>query len=145
MPIRRLCIGCGKVCASKAVEPRCQNCSKGLRRIWTEKGQAQRNSQLKKKYNLTLSDFDTLWIVFKGRCAICNIELRQTQKSRGQSLDTVCVDHNHETGNLRGLLCNGCNKGIGLFKDDPEILNKAKEYLESCQNVRWQQCDASQK
>ncbi|MCZ2397864.1 MAG: endonuclease VII domain-containing protein [Chitinophagales bacterium] len=44
----------------------------------------------------------------------------------------MTVDHDHKTGNLQGLLCNGCNKGLGLFKDNPEILNKAKEYLELC-------------
>lgn len=55
--------------------------------------------------------------------------MKDTVKKQGQPLDSVAIDHDHVTGNIRGLLCNGCNKGLGLFKDDVNILQKAKEYL----------------
>jgi hypothetical protein len=48
---------------------------------------------------------------------------------KGQSLDVVAVDHCHKSGQIRGLLCNACNKGLGLFKDSPIILEKAIKYL----------------
>ena len=50
--------------------------------------------------------------------------------TRGQGLSVVAVDHDHKTGNVRGLLCNKCNKGLGFFEDDINILKKAVEYLE---------------
>lgn len=57
----------------------------------------------------------------KGACSICALPF--------QSLKTTHVDHDHKTGTLRGLLCQKCNNALGLFDDEPERLNRAKEYL----------------
>lgn len=54
-----------------------------------------------------------------GLCAIC-----------GNPLEVPCVDHDHETNQVRGLLCNPCNRGLGLFKDKPETLRSAAAYIE---------------
>lgn len=51
-------------------------------------------------------------------CEICGAEQQQ-----------LCVDHNHTTLQIRGLLCSHCNRGLGHFKDDPALLQKAKAYL----------------
>jgi hypothetical protein len=56
--------------------------------------------------------------------------MKMPSSTRGQDLDTVAVDHCHTTGKIRGLLCNGCNKGLGLFLDSTKLLQNAKEYLE---------------
>lgn len=56
-----------------------------------------------------------------GLCAICNRPEAET--------GTLRLDHCHDTGKIRGLLCNGCNMGIGSFKDSPENLIAASEYL----------------
>ncbi len=56
-------------------------------------------------------------------CAICR------QKQNG-SREWLCVDHDHTTGVIRGLLCDPCNKALGLFADDPIRLQAAKEYLD---------------
>jgi len=57
-----------------------------------------------------------------GVCAICG--------GINDNDDALSVDHDHETGRIRGLLCSKCNKGLGSFNDDPELLRKAIAYLE---------------
>jgi hypothetical protein len=56
------------------------------------------------------------------KCEICNEPL---QRGAGKS----AIDHNHETGSLRGILCGKCNMGLGLFKDSTEVLQSAIKYL----------------
>jgi hypothetical protein len=55
-------------------------------------------------------------------CAICKTEIK---------LDASAIDHNHETGEFRGVLCKQCNRALGMFKDSPQILLRAVEYLEA--------------
>ena len=74
-------------------------------------------------------DFEALWIAQLGKCGICGNQLRPPLPQRGQPLDVVAIDHDHKTGNVRGLLCNACNKAIGLFNEDPNLLEKARNYL----------------
>lgn len=62
-----------------------------------------------------------------GRCRICRCEL----KERGNGNDCARVDHCHASGVIRGILCNGCNAGLGMFRDQPELLRAAAEYLEA--------------
>ena len=57
------------------------------------------------------------------KCAICGIHEENVTKS-------LAIDHDHTTGLVRGYLCNNCNRGIGLLKDDPNVLRNAIEYLE---------------
>ncbi len=79
-----------------------------------------------KAYNMTPEDFNALWAEQSGKCAICENDM----EPRGRKKEAVAVDHNHETGEVRGLLCRGCNHGIGNLKDDPEVLMRAVRYLE---------------
>lgn len=58
------------------------------------------------------------------KCAICGL-------AAGASKQRLAVDHNHATGQVRGLLCRRCNLGIGQLKDSVELLRKAIDYLES--------------
>lgn len=89
----------------------------------------KKNYQLVKKYNITLEELHVYWIAFRGKCGICNKDMKWPEKRRGQGLDVVAVDHNHDTGAVRGLLCNACNKGIGFFKDCPDLLEKAQKWV----------------
>lgn len=108
----------------------CRPCrTKTSRENMPNVGVRQREWQLKKKYGMEPGEFDAWWNVFKGKCGICDNDLTMPTKSRGQSLGTVCVDHDHATGQVRGLLCNACNKALGLFKDDPKILSNAMKWI----------------
>lgn len=79
-----------------------------------------RKSVLKNKYNLTWEEYEKLFENQNGVCAIC----KGIEEGR-----MLSVDHNHETGEVRGLLCGSCNRALGLFKDSPELLDIAKEYV----------------
>jgi hypothetical protein len=63
-----------------------------------------------------------------GVCAIC--KKPETNRSNGPNPKRLSVDHCHETGKARGLLCNNCNRAIGLLGDAPDLLRAAAEYLE---------------
>lgn len=56
-------------------------------------------------------------------CAICN-----------KPLVKPCADHDHGSGDFRGILCNGCNRGLGFFEDNPELLQAAIAYLARSRN-----------
>jgi len=92
-----------------------------------EKFTLYKNRQLKSKYGITAEEYDKLLIDQEGVCAICG-DLPNKGWSKGKS-KVLCVDHAHETGNIRGLLCGGCNRGLGMFKDNPKLLICASKYL----------------
>jgi len=81
-----------------------------------------RKNDLKRKYGITPEDYNALYEKQNGCCAICG----RHQSKFKYSLN---VDHNSETGHIRGLLCSGCNPGLGHFEKDPELLIKAYHYL----------------
>ena len=84
-----------------------------------------RQYNLKKRYDMTMEDYDGLHEEQEGMCAICGAMEGGTTRSR-----KLHVDHNHTTGDVRGLLCNECNTGLGKFKDDTAILKNAITYLQ---------------
>lgn len=87
----------------------------------------------KRMYGLEPEQFDALLVSQEGLCGICGIEMHGAGelhvKGSDQRRTGICVDHDHETGAVRGLICPGCNKGLGYFKDDPDRLLAAVEYL----------------
>lgn len=102
------------------------------RRKWEinnpEKWEAQkRNQRFKRRYGITSKQYDDLLEEQKGLCAICS-QPPQGLHSSGKN-KVLHVDHNHETGKVRALLCDKCNRGIGFFNEDPNLLIKASEYI----------------
>lgn len=86
-----------------------------------------RKSALKRKYGLTLEDYDAMVVAQDGRCAICPAtEPGGPPDRRG----FWHIDHDHMTGRVRGLLCLNCNTSLGRFGDSIEILQRAIDYLE---------------
>lgn len=76
--------------------------------------------KLEKKYGLSKKDNELLYTNQEGKCAICNTFFLRKH---------LVVDHNHNTGETRGLLCNNCNRGLGLLQDNEQVLFAAQQYL----------------
>lgn len=86
----------------------------------------RRAAQLRREYGIEPAEYAALVEKQRGRCAICGIE---PVKVAGRRV-ALYVDHDHKTGAVRGLLCNGCNLALGHMDDDVERLNAAIKYLE---------------
>lgn len=78
---------------------------------------------LRKKYNISLDEYEEMKRIQNDRCKICN--RAEDEIPRG----ILAVDHDHTTGEIRGLLCDLCNRGIGMLKEDIQILQNAIIYL----------------
>jgi hypothetical protein len=92
-------------------------------KMWRDKNPNKVHGiKLRQYYKIEFEDYDRLNKEQGGICKICN----QTCSS-GRKLS---VDHCHKTGKIRGLLCTRCNKGLGSFKDNINLLNSAIIYLE---------------
>lgn len=102
-----------------------QNCCKECMKI--RRRTTQKASDLKRKYGLSLQELEQMIIDHNERCAICSIP---SSKTRGRWGTGLSIDHNHNTGDVRGLLCSDCNFGLGNFRDNIESLKNAIKYLE---------------
>lgn len=80
------------------------------------------SSAYKTKYGITLEEYEQILKEQNNCCYICNIE-------EGYNNKPLYVDHCHSSGKIRRLLCQHCNTGLGMFKDNPELLIKAADYL----------------
>lgn len=94
-----------------------------------------RHYALKNKFGISLDDYLSLLDRQNGKCRICDMTIRAFSYKGGKGArESACVDHDHTTGKVRGLLCNPCNTGLGLFGDVPGRLEKAALYLRSYQD-----------
>lgn len=78
--------------------------------------------RLQRKYGITLEDYFEIIDRQDGQCAICSTDISELDH-------TAHLDHCHETGRVRGVLCRRCNTGIGMLDDSADLLIKAAEYL----------------
>lgn len=89
----------------------------------SDKGKVNRKKKhLRSKYNLTLVEYNQKLKQQNHKCAICGTDEVDLDRS-------LCVDHDHQTNAVRELLCNACNTGIGMFKEDISIFEQAITYL----------------
>lgn len=79
--------------------------------------------QFKKKYGLSKEEYELMLHKQQGKCLCCNIVPTK-----------ICVDHDHKTGAVRGLLCVKCNMAIGLAGDNWMVLQKLADYIRIRQN-----------
>lgn len=138
----------GKPCPKGHVDERatgsgsCRECSRGkgnarkTTRYHTDPAYREKvnadsfRNRILRQYGLTLEDYDSLMASTGGNCTSCG---KQMEMSGPASSTRAVVDHCHTTGKVRGMICNGCNRGIGYFGDDPKLLRLAAEYLERTQ------------
>lgn len=73
-----------------------------------------------RKYGLSTGDYERMLAEQGGRCAVC----------RALPATVLNVDHCHETGLVRGLLCGTCNRALGQASDNPQLLRKLADYVE---------------
>lgn len=122
MPPRQQCRDCDKPLTAKrkaARKPRCFPCELGAKRA----SKARRHERLVRvRYGLAAGEYAALKAAQGGTCAIC-------QRARGTTKN-LSVDHNHQTGEVRGLLCDPCNQMLGHMRDEPASLRRAIAYLE---------------
>ncbi|MET9967588.1 endonuclease VII domain-containing protein [Streptomyces sp. NPDC006356] len=117
-PGHKHCRGCGEVkphsewhrktSAADGLASRCKAC----------KAVTGPAGHLRRKYGLTEAQRDEMVASQMGLCVIC------------LKAPAVHVDHCHKTGRVRGVLCFNCNSGLGLLRDDPDVINRAADYLE---------------
>lgn len=135
-----LCRTCGKVKTrddfykrsnrKSGLQHRCKSCVDEYSKQPNVKERAQYNSwksHLSKNYGITPDDYFKMYNEQKGCCKICGTDTPCTTRRNNRFF----IDHCHKTGKIRGLLCNTCNRGIGLLKDSSEILARASEYLKN--------------
>lgn len=92
---------------------------------------AVRRRWMMRNYGITPEEFTQMLNDQDGCCAICGTDMESVRELIRETLRTgIRIDHDHVTGAVRGLLCTGCNKGLGCFKDDIARLRAAADYLE---------------
>lgn len=104
----------------------CVICNSLQRKEWERKNpeKAKRNKRendLKNDYGISIDEYSKMLAIQGGVCAICK------RPPKGNRL--LCIDHNHDNGEIRGLLCDGCNRGIGFLEEDIDRLKSAIVYL----------------
>jgi len=95
----------------------CKPCHNARGRRSKELAGGERTYHLRRRYGITAEEFDVMFESQGGLCAIC------------RTAPAAHVDHDHDTGAVRELLCFNCNGGLGQFKDDPEVLQAAAHYV----------------
>ena len=128
--LARPCSVCGADYVPKQIKAKSLNCcpkckKKALTRRRKELGtysEINRRHNIKKLYGITPEQYDELLTAQSGVCAIC--------RNGCGTYPNLSVDHDHRTGVIRGLLCNVCNRFMGMAGDDPDLLRAAADYLQ---------------
>jgi hypothetical protein len=115
------------VATAKGISSWCKPCKKRWRKDWRQKNPEEARSQdfkndFKKNYGITPEDYWRLFEAQGGRCACCGVCSEDHRRG-------LHVDHDHTSGQVRGLLCTKCNPGLGYFDDSVEKLEMAITYL----------------
>jgi hypothetical protein len=124
---------------------KCKSCANERHRNWVHNNNGKHNHTLKqyrekvsermrwytlkRKFNITKSEYEEIAINQNHLCAICNNRESTNSRARRGDAEFLCIDHCHKTLKIRGLLCRKCNAALGGFKDSIENLESAILYL----------------
>ena len=124
--------------AKDGLTSECKECHKLISKLWESHNKPKRyinkrnheiknpektkNNKYKRQYGITLDDYNKLLDTQNGCCAIC-------KRHKSEFSMALHTDHNHATGKVRGILCQKCNRGLGFFNDDTELMKEAINYL----------------
>lgn len=134
--MRRICPNCGRTdeeiefYSERSHTNLCKPCNQERSRSHYQSKAPSgyyREKQLQNDYGISAEDYAQMLLEQGGVCAICG--LPETFIRWGK-VSQLCVDHDHETGKVRGLLCHNCNRVLGYIQDDLTWLSSATEYLE---------------
>lgn len=104
--------------------------AKESQRAWRARNPlASKGLSLRNQFGISLEQYMQMYEAQAGRCGLCGRRGAAFAAEKGRSI-TLVVDHCHGTGKIRELLCQPCNKGLGLFNDSPHEMRKAIEYLQ---------------
>jgi hypothetical protein len=106
-----------------------QKIAKQKREYYLRYPELKREYDLKRKYGITLNEFNEIYKKQNGKCEICGNDIKIIA-IKYEKKNVAHVDHNHKTKEIRGLLCGTCNWMIGYANENPEILINAAKYLE---------------
>lgn len=120
--------------------PKCKPCKRAYdnaRYAANRKGirERQRVYNLMSRYGISEEEYEELLAAQGGACAICGATQGWMSSHDSGKPKRLAVDHSHESGKVRGLLCDRCNTVLGKTRDSPELLRKAAEYLLRHRNV----------
>ena len=110
-----------KVCSKERMK-KLYEANPGLKREYATR------YKLKKYYGLTPEDRISMLERCNYKCQICGTAVQLPEAGGGAK--NANIDHCHTTGSVRGILCGHCNKGLGHFRDDPGIIQRASQYIQ---------------
>ena len=137
-PVIKICTKCimvkgvqhyNKRIASKdGLTSQCTQClnTKAMK-VRAKTPEVTRERNLQTRFNMSISQYNDIFLKQKGRCVICF--KAESTRDKNNNVKWLSVDHNHKTGEVRGLLCNSCNTGIGKLGDSTKVLQSAITYL----------------
>ena len=99
-------------------------CSHACRMVYYRKNGKGKDTNLLWRYGISLDEYNLMMVNQSDRCANCLTD------DKGKNKDFWNVDHNHETGKIRALLCSACNKSLGLMGEDAENIRALADYLD---------------